>query len=80
MNMFSELMQNMMWFYLTLIVSMILIYGFQICLMLAVGFDCKEKGIKRRAMWMILTLLFPVPAAIIYACVRNGEEKENYKK
>ncbi len=46
MNMFSELMQNMMWFYLTLIVSMILIYGFQICLMLAVGFDCKEKGIK----------------------------------
>ncbi len=80
MNMFSGIMQNLMLFYLTLIVSVIFVYGFQICLMLAVGFDCKAKGIKRRAMWMILTLLFPVPAAIIYACVRNGEEKENYKR
>lgn len=80
MNILPDLMQNVMWFYLTLVVGMIFTYGFQICLMLAVGFDCKEKGIKRRTMWMILTLLFPLPAAIIYACVRNGEEKENYKK
>lgn len=77
---FTDVMKDMLGLYTSIFGYMIFLYGFQICLMLAVGFDCKAKGIKRQAMWMILTLLFPGIVAIIYACVRNGEEKENYKK
>lgn len=79
MNVFQDLFQSIFIVYAVLFVSIIFVYAFKICLMLAIGFDCRAKGIKRRAMWMVLSLLFPVPVAIIYACVRNNEEKENYK-
>lgn len=80
MDMFHDLIGSVLITYSALFISLLFVYAFQICLMLAVGFDCKAKGIKRRAMWMVLTVFFPIPTAIIYACVRNSEEKENYKK
>lgn len=80
MDIFQNLVGSVFIAYAILLVSVIFVYAFQICLMLAIGFDCRAKGIKRRAMWMVLSLLFPIPVAIIYACVRKGEERENYKK
>lgn len=75
MDVFQDVFQSIFVIYAVIFVSVIFAYAFQICLMLAIGFDCKARGIKRRAMWMVLSLLFPVPVAIIYACVRNSEEK-----
>lgn len=46
-----------------------------IFIMLAVGFDCKSKGLKNKAGWMALTFFIPI-SAIIYLCVRNSSAKK----
>lgn len=51
----------------------------QICFMLAIGYDCKAKGVESRKKYMVLCFFFPLIAGIIYFC-KLKQYKENAAK
>ncbi len=57
------------------IASIVLFILFKVLVMLAVGFDCKSRGVKDKSLWMVLTFFFTVIAGIVYACRCNSLEK-----
>lgn len=42
-----------------------------ICFMLAIGFDCKAKGIKSRTAYMVFAFFFPLITGIVYLCKKG---------
>lgn len=48
---------------------------FKVMVMIAVGFDCKSRGVKDKTLWMVLTFFFTIIAGIVYACRCNDLEK-----
>jgi hypothetical protein len=57
------------------ILTCILLVASRVLLMLAVGFDCKGRGIANKSTWMALMFFFPIIVGIVYLCQYKKEKK-----
>jgi predicted nucleic acid-binding Zn ribbon protein len=75
-NAYSTIFDNMEIAFLPIMLMSVLQIAYRILFMLSIGFDCKAKGNKKQAMWMILSFFFPIIVGIVYACTRSKNVSE----
>lgn len=76
----ESLFENAVIMYMGIVFLSLFMIVFRIFVMLAVGFDCKARGIKNQAVWMVLTYVAPLIVGIIYLFLRDKEDVRLLKR